>query len=65
MSIQGGIFKNDDGELIKMKDVVSVEPLDKNEGRPSYIVNTTGGMHVSIKQGYFKRADFVTAWRTT
>jgi len=63
MSIKDGFFTNSDGEEFRVRDVVVVEEVVAAAGKPYYEVIFSGGHHVSIREDYFSRASFLSAWR--
>ena len=65
MSVSNGFFTSADGEVVRMSAVVAVDPMQGNNGGSFYEVIITGGSHFTVKEAYFSRADFITAWMIT
>mgnify|MGYP001821208585 CR=1 FL=1 len=63
MSITSGYFTAQDGEIVKVSAVVSVGPLVGNNGGQYYNIHLYGGQHITIKEIYFPRDSFLTAWQ--
>lgn len=63
MSIVSGFFTAEDDEVVKMSFVIAVEPLVGANGHSYYEVQLVGGQHLTIKESYYSRADFLSAWQ--
>lgn len=64
MSITSGIFTAEDNTEIKVSAVTSVSPLVGSNGSSYYDITYQGG-HITVKESYMARADFLTAWRVS
>ena len=63
MSVNGDFFINDDGEELHLKAVIAVEPAIGINGHQRYTVIMSGAYHFSVKNSYYSRTDFITAWK--
>jgi hypothetical protein len=57
------LFTTQDGETIKLEQIVSVGPIIGNNGNSYYGVHLAGGQHVSILESFKARATFITDWQ--
>lgn len=51
-------FTNNDGEVIRMSQIVSVEPAIDGH----YSVNMSGGHHVTVSESFKSRSIFISEW---
>lgn len=63
LSTDGRFFTAEDGEIIKLSFVAMVEPHQGNNGGTFYEVVMSGGGHFTVKETYYSRASFLTAWK--
>ena len=64
MSVSNGFFTGVDGEMLRLSSVTMVEPIQGNNGGSFYEVITISG-HISVKESYYSRADFIAEWMLT
>ncbi len=64
MSVTNGFFTSEDGEVVRLSAVIMVEPMQGNNGGSYYEVIAYSG-HITVKDTYYSRANFLAAWQAT